>query len=94
MVFQYPLSNMKSDVLKALLFLNRSMHDLFYRQRTQFMSKYVELKEFSNPDLLIKLFTIFSLENIDCHCQTSMAISAQRLSLSFLQHVTQLLVIT
>ena len=27
MVFQYPLSKMKSHVLEAFLFLNRSMHD-------------------------------------------------------------------
>lgn len=27
MVFQYPLSNMKSDVLKAFLFLKGSMHE-------------------------------------------------------------------
>lgn len=30
MVFQYPLSNMKSDVLKAFFFLNGSMHDFFF----------------------------------------------------------------
>lgn len=28
MVFQYPLSNVKSDVLIAFLFLNSSMHGL------------------------------------------------------------------
>lgn len=27
MVFKYPLSNMKSDVLNAFIFLNACMHD-------------------------------------------------------------------